>query len=53
MLEGQFFPEWDGAVHSFTAELWDKGVTTRDHTEMKSSHSFVWLYSGPDGISGQ
>lgn len=28
MSEGQFFADWDGAVYSFTAELWDKGVTT-------------------------
>lgn len=53
MLEGQFFPDWDGAVHSFAAELWDKDATIRDHIEMKSSHGFVWLDSGPDGICGQ
>lgn len=45
------FVDWDGAVHSFTADLWDKGVTTRDH--IKSGHGSVWLDSRPDGICGQ
>lgn len=29
MLEGHFFADWDGALYSFAAELWGKGVTTQ------------------------